>query len=306
MVEWLILVILVPAVVVPVVLLVGFAGCDRVYGLERPPDPAPPIITAAQATGLSTILLGWTFEGTAENFQIERTKLPEGTIETFDAPSLAIVDSGLQEGTLYLYRLRAAKGDGEYSDWSAPASAMTFSFQTTFEWKDYEEVFSRNTPGWAGMSIVQRIEAVRLTITGTKVRVTLRAASNSDASVKRVYISRPDPDPSKDPYDSGADLTPITTTPFVVLADTTHELPVVDYTLHESLPLLIAIDFADAPPSGIRTSDHAEGSTTIHVPPEEAQTFFKPATEAAETADRTGFGPTAGINFIYKIEVVAP
>ena len=305
MVEWLILVILVPAVVVPVVLLIGFAGCDRVYGLQRI-EPKPPIITAAQATGLSTILLGWTFDGAAENFQIERTKLPEGTIETFDAPSFAIVDSGLQGGTLYLYRVRAVKLNGEYTDWSGPASAKTFSFQATFEWRNYEEVFSRNSPGWAGMCIVQRIEAVRLTTSGTQVRVTLRAASDSDASVKRVYISRPDPDPSKDPYDSGADLTPITTTPFVVTANTTLELPVVDYTLNAGAPLLIAIDFADAPPSGIRTSDHAVGSTTIHVPPEEAQTFFKPATEAAETADRTGFSPTAGINFVFKIEVVAP
>ncbi|CAN0426230.1 unnamed protein product, partial [Phaeothamnion confervicola] len=136
------------------------------------------------------------------------------------------------------------------------------------------------------MSIVQRIEAVRLSTSGTQVRVTLRAASDGDASVKRVYISRPDPDPSKEPYDSGADLMPITTTPFVVTANTTLELPVVDYALNDGAPLLIAIDFADTPLSGIRTSDHAVGSSTIHVPPEEAQTFFKPNTEAAATADR--------------------
>lgn len=305
MVEWLILVILVPAVVVPVVLLVGFAGCDRVFGLHRL-EPNPPIITATQAAGLSTIFLAWTFEGAAENFQIERTKLPDGTIETFDAPSFAIVDSGLQEGTLYLYRVRAVKVNGEYTDWSGPASAKTFSFQATFEWKNYEEVFSRDSAGWAGMSIVQRIEAVRLSTSGTQVRVTLRAATNSDASVKRIYMSRPDPDPSKDPYDSGTDLIPITTTPFVVAANTTLELPVVDYSLSEGAPLLIAIDFADTPLSGIRTSDHAVGSSTIHVPTEEAQTFFKPTTEAAATADRSGFSPTAGINFVYKIEVVAP
>jgi hypothetical protein len=33
MTEWLILLLLVPAIVVPVVLLVGFAGCDRFFGL---------------------------------------------------------------------------------------------------------------------------------------------------------------------------------------------------------------------------------------------------------------------------------
>jgi hypothetical protein len=32
--EWLILLLIVPAVVVPVVLLVGFAGCNQVFGLD--------------------------------------------------------------------------------------------------------------------------------------------------------------------------------------------------------------------------------------------------------------------------------
>jgi len=34
MAEWLMLLLLVPAIVVPVVLLVGFAGCDRLFGLQ--------------------------------------------------------------------------------------------------------------------------------------------------------------------------------------------------------------------------------------------------------------------------------
>jgi len=40
MAEWLILLLLVPAIVVPVVLLVGFAGCDRLFGFEtlHPPE----------------------------------------------------------------------------------------------------------------------------------------------------------------------------------------------------------------------------------------------------------------------------
>jgi hypothetical protein len=38
MLEWLILIVLVPAVLVPVVLLFGFAGCDVVWGFDRPAD----------------------------------------------------------------------------------------------------------------------------------------------------------------------------------------------------------------------------------------------------------------------------
>ena len=37
--EWLALLLLIPAIVVPVVLLLGFDGCDLVLGLDPPPEP---------------------------------------------------------------------------------------------------------------------------------------------------------------------------------------------------------------------------------------------------------------------------
>jgi hypothetical protein len=307
MLEWLILMIVVPAVVVPVVLLAGFAGCDRVFGLQRV-IPAPPIITVSEGTGLDTTALAWTFTSSFTTFEIERTKLPDEVPDpVFEVNGVSLDDTGLEPGTIYQYRVRAILANGEEStDWSAPASATTFSFYTTFEWKNYEEVFSRDVGGWAGYCIVQRIEAERLAKSGGRVRVTLRASSTSDAAIRRVYISRASGDPSRDLYDPNVDLTPIITTPLVITANTSLPLPVIDYNLDESLPLLIAIDFNDAPSSGIRVSDHAEGSATIHVPAEEARTFFKEATEAAAAADRIAFDPTPGINFVYKIEVVAP
>ena len=153
---------------------------------------------------------------------------------------------------------------------------------------------------------MQRIEAVRLAKSGAQVRVTLRASSMSDASIKRLYISRANPGPSADLYNSDTDLTMIVDAPLTITMDRALPLPLVDYALDQTRPLLVAVDFSDAPPSGIRTSDHAVGSPDIHVPPEEAQTFFRTATEAAATADRTGFDPTPGLNLIYKIEVVEP
>jgi hypothetical protein len=50
MAEWLLLLLLVPAIVVPVVLLVGFAGCNQVFGL-RETEHFPPVID--EARGLS-------------------------------------------------------------------------------------------------------------------------------------------------------------------------------------------------------------------------------------------------------------
>lgn len=307
MLEWLILVIVVPAVVVPVVLLTGFAGCDRVFGLDGRFVPPPPIITLCDAIGLDSVSLAWTFADNSHSFIVERTQLPGGEPTTFDVDSLSHTDNNLAEGSTYLYRVRAInKLNGELTEWSASASAKTHSFYTAFEWKDYEEVFSRNTPGWAGQCIVQRIEAVRLMKSGGKVRLTLRASSTMDALIKRVYLSRPEGSPSRDPYDPDIDLTSLITTPFTIAANTTFQLPTTDYNLDENAPLLIAVDFADSPASGIRTSDHAENVGTIHVPPDEAQTFFRPGTEGAALQDRTGFDPTPGFNLVYKIEVVAP
>lgn len=39
MIEWLALILLIPAILVPLVLLLGFAGCDVVFGLQEVPPP---------------------------------------------------------------------------------------------------------------------------------------------------------------------------------------------------------------------------------------------------------------------------
>src|ERR1700686_226505 len=89
MAEWLILLLLVPADVVPVVLLVGFAGCDQVFGLETvvipPPVPVVPVIVSAVGKSGTVITLTWTYSGSAAEFEFERMKLPERTRETFPA-----------------------------------------------------------------------------------------------------------------------------------------------------------------------------------------------------------------------------
>jgi hypothetical protein len=98
----LVLALIVPAVVVPVVLLAGFAGCDQVYGLQRPDTPA---IVSAVGKNSSTITLTWAFPGTALEFEFERMKLPERTMETFKAPASPFDDDnerlGLEALTTY-------------------------------------------------------------------------------------------------------------------------------------------------------------------------------------------------------------
>jgi hypothetical protein len=169
-------------------------------------------------------------------------------------------------------------------------------FIPIIEWFDVTFSEALNTDdgiNWQGFCLVQRIEAVRLSLSGTEqVRLTLRAASSSSASIERIYISRPDP--AGDPYDSATDLTAIISTPLVIPANTAVTLPAVNYNLDEAQPLLIAVDFSVASTSRIRC--------TKAVPFQEAFAYFKLGAEAAK-ANRTGFAPYPGIYLIEKIEI---
>ena len=73
MAEWLILLLLVPAVVVPVVLLVGFAGCDRVFGFET---LHPPETTFDETDAFSRDASGW------EGFTLVQRIEPAGLTPT--------------------------------------------------------------------------------------------------------------------------------------------------------------------------------------------------------------------------------
>jgi hypothetical protein len=172
MAEWLILLLVVPAIVVPTVLLVGFTGCDFEHGAA----PALPDTTFAQP-----------------------------------------LDPGPSP----------YQGD------------------------------------WEGWCLIQRIEAARLSHSGTQVRLTLRASPESGASIDRIYISQgPDPG-SGDPYDALADLTEIydrgSGGPFVLPKGEAQSIPpsprMVSYNLDHERPLLIAVDFSAAPRSGIMYVD---------------------------------------------------
>src|SRR5215831_10278498 len=135
--EWLILVLLVPAIVVPVVLLVGFAGCSFRPGVGSD----APIIDSAIGDGLNAITLTWHLNPSddataAHTFEIERTRPNSQPDPLFAVPDSPLEDTGLatsqaDPGTgtaaVYKYRVRRVRSsDGEQSDWSDPASSPTF------------------------------------------------------------------------------------------------------------------------------------------------------------------------------------
>jgi hypothetical protein len=307
MTEWLTLLLLVPAVVVPVVLLVGFAGCDRVFGLEHidtpPPVPVVPVIVSADGESGTVITLTWMYSGSAADFEFERMKLPERTRETFTAATSPHHDDnngqGLEPGTDYLYRVRAIGNDGEASEWSSAepnVPGSTLPFQTTFAWTPEEQAAAIDN-GLQATCIVQRIEGQlapngRLTKSGTRVILTLRASSANSATIDAIYISQPDPAPGKDPYDSNVDLT-LVASGVPVPKNNSLPLPPIKYHLDAQQPLLIAIDFSAAVASGIKRVDGPPG----------ASAYYKVATGEAANPDRTSFSAINRMYLVEKIEV---
>jgi hypothetical protein len=152
--EWLALLVLVPAIVVPFVLLFGFSGCGALAGtcdgdvdcpvgtrcvngacvpvgapggVAEVPPPAPEAL-AANGVSDSQIELSWTTDDpTVTSFEIQRAE--EGVEGDFapiaDSTAPTFRDTGRAEGTTYVYQVRAFDGQ-EFSEPSDPTSATTF------------------------------------------------------------------------------------------------------------------------------------------------------------------------------------
>lgn len=296
--EWVGLLLLAAALVLPAVALLAFAGCDVVFGLDgadEPVPPAPPLVNA-DGTGVHTIRLTWTFNPAGyavEGFEIERTKVGSPPDPPLDAAGSPFDDTGLEEGTLYSYRVRAILTGTDPTDWSNPVEETTRMYTNTFE-----TALTSSEVGWGGYTLVQRIEAVRLTTDGTQVRITLRAGAG-DAHIDRVYISQPAA--VGDPYDSDADLTAISTTQIVVPANASAVLGPIAYALDQTKPLLIAIDFAPSPaPDSVIAFDASVATDAVAY----FQDFNASAPQAMNADRDTGYPSDNRIYLVQRIEVV--
>jgi hypothetical protein len=95
--------------------------------------PAPPAAVVATAQSASTVLVSWSFSGSADSFQIERYDRVSGSpasyrlVGTAGAAARAFTDNGLSTSTAFLYRVRAVRG-GTTSDPSGFDVATTVMF----------------------------------------------------------------------------------------------------------------------------------------------------------------------------------
>jgi hypothetical protein len=316
MAEWLILLLVVPAIVVPVVMLVGFAGCQVLFPVDdyrngQEQEFGDPIIDSAFGKSVNIITLKWKYDNPATaKFEFERTKLPDDghppptflvpVPTTFEFDDIGDDIGGLEAETSYLYRVRAKNNiDEAISTWSDKVAGTTLSFQETFNAESQpESQLTLDEGGWEGNCLVQRIEPARLMLSGTPVRLTLRASSLSDAYIDRIYISQSNP-AATDHYQPAGDLKEVATA-IVVPNNGTTTLDPVDYALDKGWPLLIAVDFTPADPnagpfSGIRYAPA--------VPLSEAVAFYRQGAEAAQSPRSADYTQVNRIYLIEKIEV---
>ena len=153
--DWLILILGVPAILIPLVLLFGFAGCgpSGVFCTDNsecpgdtvcfegscvsPVDPplSAPENLAAIALDDHSVALTWTSDNPAGTiFQIERTPedgeefeaIPPGDLDDVSAAGATDRSRGLQEGVTFIYRVGAAseQEDPKFSEDTSSATVL--------------------------------------------------------------------------------------------------------------------------------------------------------------------------------------
>jgi hypothetical protein len=107
-------VILTPILMLGVMMLLGFVGCDRVFGLHRvPPQPGPTSVTAVP--GDMRVDLAWDLYNNASQYTISRHADGEAyAVLKFMLPTeTSYTDTDVVNGTLYFYKITAKVGATE-------------------------------------------------------------------------------------------------------------------------------------------------------------------------------------------------
>jgi hypothetical protein len=242
--DWFILIVVVPLVLVPLVLLYGFAGCGE-FGSAPPSDP-PPFDLVATGKGVDHIALEWNHASPATvSFTIARKAPGEAAFdEDYRAGVLQTTfdDKPIPAG-LYHYKVRAVV-NASPTGWSDEAQAQTLV------WK--EAYASQGTPvfpaaDFSGRCIVQKVDPAVLKSGGKRVRITLFNGSASPLVVQRIYVSHPEipgapANPMPDPWDSRNPVVPVLETGITINPNSTATHESKEFQFDNNEPLLISFD----------------------------------------------------------------
>ena len=292
--DWLILIVLVPAVIVPVVLLFGFSGCAAVLGLDEVTytggRPAAPFNLQAAAIGTDTIRLTWQHNSAGGlTFRVQILEPGQSSWREYRSGiSLMTVDSTpLAEGTEYHYLVQAVDSAGNRSDPSDPATARTLKWEIA-----YQKQLAADGGNQARLCLVQRMASTLLQFGGRRVRITVRSATSTPLVISSAHISRAAP-AGFDAWDSDSDITPVATSPITVPAGTSFKLPEVDYALSTADDLIIAFDIASGATRSVQSGVGASA------------TYTKANAAEAATRNRSGFTTRAGtVTLVEQIDVL--
>jgi len=309
--EWLILLLLVPAVLIPVVLLGGFAGCRQILGIEEP-IIGPPVNVKAEPVIVSSTSLAVSLSWNATDpsgFAVQIERAPDGgpftTIadHTTDNPFL---DLDVLEGSDYIYQVRAISGE-ESSEPSNPAP-VSLKYQTAFV-----AALPTDGPNRAGFGHVQIIRSALLTASGTIVRITVLGSTAGNLTLNRIYISQvalpSSANPNPNPYDSADEFSPGGITKVLDkdkgdvavslsppdMTDPEKNLRTLDpisYDLNQNEDLIIAFDIS------FTDGNVRRGGLSG------AEAYFRANTQEAGLADRSPGYPGHELNTLYLVEKI--
>jgi len=207
--ELLVLIVLTPAIVVPVVLMFGFAGCSfEGHGVAPPADPWNLRVTE---TAVDSISLAWDYldpHPEAVTFAIvhDETEPPLATGLT----SKAFTHAGLAAGTAHAYQVRAVPIPGVSPSHTVPVPplvATTRKFETVFTAAQIAPN-PQNGVNSQNDTLIMRISAVSKT--GRFVRITLRGIAGQTTALSAITISRAVPATAVQPWDSQDKPLPVT------------------------------------------------------------------------------------------------
>lgn len=269
--EWYMLILVVPLVVIPVVVLFGYAGCNQVFGLDPTELNFTPVNVEAEGESIESIRIRWA-SPTAEAVSFKVFRITPGSEAEFTTTGTEYLDTGLMPNTEYTYEVLAIRDeDLKESSRSESATGRTLDYMPAFT-----ATLTTDQAGIEGFCLVQRIEPLRLVRSGNKVRVVVQGSTTGNLLIDRVTISQVAT--GGNVYDSAADLVEIATA-VSIPAGQIVELPVVTYTLDQTKPLLVAFDISS-------TAGMGNVRFVNPVPATDAAMHFRAATAEAGIQDR--------------------
>ena len=211
--EWLILLLLVPAIVVPVVGLWGFAGCSF---QPKAAPPSAPINLQALAKSDQRIDLTWERgDPNTTSYTIERSSDGMSFVQIAqDVTVTKFIDDGngvgLIPNTTYFYHVSTiVKLSSGFSDPSGPAETSAKTFALAFQIDQSFPQDQDNSANTGNFCFVQRIPFAQLLVGGNKLRLQVWGSPAGNVTIHGIYISKVANPGNANDYQSASDITPV-------------------------------------------------------------------------------------------------